>query len=38
MRSSFRVFYDVVEAKVQILTIITKKQADAWLSSSGVPE
>jgi len=33
-----RVFYDVVEAEVHILTIVTKEQADAWLRTSGVPE
>lgn len=33
-----RVFYDVVEAEVQILTIVTKEQATAWLATSGVPE
>jgi mRNA interferase RelE/StbE len=33
-----RVFYDVVEAEVQILTIVTKEQATAWLAASGVPE
>jgi mRNA interferase RelE/StbE len=33
-----RVFYDVVKAEVQILTIVTKEQATAWLATSGVPE
>jgi mRNA interferase RelE/StbE len=33
-----RVFYDVVEAEVQILTIVTKEQATAWLATSGVPK
>jgi mRNA interferase RelE/StbE len=33
-----RVFYDVVEAEVQILTIITKEQANTWLRTSGVSE
>ncbi|MGA7993089.1 MAG: type II toxin-antitoxin system RelE/ParE family toxin [Thermoanaerobaculia bacterium] len=33
-----RVFYDVVEAEVQILTIVTKEQATAWLATSGVSE
>ena len=33
-----RVFYDVVETEVQILTIVTKEQATAWLATSGVPE
>jgi len=33
-----RVFYDVVEAEVQILTIVTKEQATALLATSGVPE
>ena len=30
-----RVFYDVVEDQVQILTIIGKKQAEAWLKKKG---
>lgn len=33
-----RVFYDVVEAEVQVLTIVTKEQATAWLARSGVTE
>jgi mRNA interferase RelE/StbE len=33
-----RVFYDVEETEVQILTIVTKEQANAWLRTSGVPE
>jgi mRNA interferase RelE/StbE len=33
-----RVYYDVVETEVQILTIVTKEQALAWLATSGVPE
>ena len=33
-----RIFYDVVEAEVHILTIVTKEQAAAWLRASGVLE
>ncbi len=30
-----RVFYDVTETQVQILTIVTKAEADAWLKEQG---
>lgn len=33
-----RVFYDVAGVEVQILTIVTKEQAAAWLRKSGVLE
>jgi mRNA-degrading endonuclease RelE of RelBE toxin-antitoxin system len=33
-----RVFYDVAETEVQVLTIVTKQQAIAWLATSGVTE
>lgn len=33
-----RVFYDVVAAEVQILTVISKEQASTWLRTSGVSE
>jgi mRNA-degrading endonuclease RelE of RelBE toxin-antitoxin system len=33
-----RIFYDVAEAEVQILTIVPKEQALAWLTTSGVSE
>lgn len=33
-----RVFYDVVETEVHLLTIVTKEQAIAWLAKSGVAE
>ena len=33
-----RVFYDVGDTQVQILTVITKGQADAWLRTTGVSE
>lgn len=33
-----RVFYDVVEAEVQVLTLVTKEQAASWLARSGVSE
>ncbi len=32
-----RVFYDIVGAEVHILTIVTKGQAQQWLSEFGVP-
>jgi mRNA-degrading endonuclease RelE of RelBE toxin-antitoxin system len=33
-----RVFYDLVKNEVQILAIVTKAEADAWLRREGVPE
>ncbi len=30
-----RVFYDVTDSTVEILAIITKAQADAWLRNAG---
>jgi mRNA-degrading endonuclease RelE of RelBE toxin-antitoxin system len=33
-----RVFYDVSKATVEILTIVSKEQADAWLREEGEPE
>ena len=32
-----RVFYDVQEGTVQVLAIIPKSQADAWLAAAGTP-
>jgi mRNA interferase RelE/StbE len=32
-----RVFYDVSDETVEILAIITKAQADAWLHAAGDP-
>ena len=32
-----RVFYDVVEQTVQVLAIISKEQASAWLQERGTP-
>jgi len=32
-----RVFYDVTEKEVQILAIITKAEAQAWLDAEGTP-
>jgi mRNA-degrading endonuclease RelE of RelBE toxin-antitoxin system len=32
-----RVFYDVQENSVQVLAIVTKAQADAWLKAQGTP-
>jgi mRNA-degrading endonuclease RelE of RelBE toxin-antitoxin system len=32
-----RVFYDVTEATVEVLAIVTKEQAEAWLTEEGVP-
>jgi mRNA-degrading endonuclease RelE of RelBE toxin-antitoxin system len=32
-----RVFYDVTEDTVQVLSVVTKGQAEAWLAEDGVP-
>ena len=32
-----RVFYDVVDDQVQILTILTKAHVDTWLKEKGAP-
>jgi mRNA-degrading endonuclease RelE of RelBE toxin-antitoxin system len=32
-----RVFYDVQEDTVQVLAIVAKAQADAWLKAQGTP-
>lgn len=32
-----RVFYDVTETEVQILAIVTKVEAQAWLDAEGTP-
>ena len=32
-----RVFYDVTETQVQVLAIITKAEAQAWLDHQGTP-
>lgn len=32
-----RVFYDVAQETVQVLAIISKAQADAWLKAQGTP-
>jgi mRNA-degrading endonuclease RelE of RelBE toxin-antitoxin system len=32
-----RVFYDVRETTVEVLAIISKEQAEAWLAKAGVP-
>jgi len=32
-----RVFYDVTETQVQILAIVTKAEAQAWLDEQGTP-
>ena len=31
------VFYDVTETTVEVLAIVTKEQAEAWLAEEGVP-
>jgi mRNA-degrading endonuclease RelE of RelBE toxin-antitoxin system len=33
-----RVFYDVAEKAVEVLAIVTKTQAEAWLKQKGVPD
>src|SRR6266481_9233191 len=32
-----RVFYDVAESIVEVLAIVTKAQAEAWLKAEGTP-
>jgi mRNA-degrading endonuclease RelE of RelBE toxin-antitoxin system len=32
-----RVFYDVTETEVQVLAIVTKAEAQAWLDKQGAP-
>ena len=32
-----RVFYDVSETEVQVLAIVSKAQAQAWLDQQGIP-
>jgi len=32
-----RVFYDVTEKEVQVLAIVTKAEAQAWLDGEGTP-
>jgi mRNA-degrading endonuclease RelE of RelBE toxin-antitoxin system len=32
-----RVFYDVAQETVQVLAIVSKAQADAWLEAQGTP-
>lgn len=34
----FRVFYDVTDQAVEILAIVSKSNAAAWLEEAGVPE
>src|SRR3990172_1321541 len=33
-----RVFYDVTEKAVEVLAIVTKAEAEAWLQQEGKPE
>jgi mRNA interferase RelE/StbE len=33
-----RIFYDVAEATVQVLAIVSKQEAEAWLGQFGKPE
>jgi mRNA-degrading endonuclease RelE of RelBE toxin-antitoxin system len=35
--NEIRVFYDVTEATVEVLAIVSKEQADAWLAQEGIP-
>ena len=32
-----RVFYDVTETAVEVLAVVTKEQAQAWLNEEGTP-
>jgi mRNA-degrading endonuclease RelE of RelBE toxin-antitoxin system len=36
--NEFRVFYDIIDQEVQILAIVSKEEAEAWLEASGTPE
>lgn len=33
-----RIFYDVLEGRVEVLTIVTKAQAEEWLEEKGTPD
>jgi hypothetical protein len=33
--NDIRVFYDIAEEEVQILAIVTKAEAEAWLAAHG---
>lgn len=33
-----RVFYDVTDQAVEILAIVTKSEAEEWLTREGIPE
>ncbi len=33
-----RVFYDVTEQEVQVLAVVSKAQAEAWLKEKGAPD
>ena len=35
--AEIRIFYDVVDATVEILAIVTKSEADTWLAQFGSP-
>jgi mRNA-degrading endonuclease RelE of RelBE toxin-antitoxin system len=34
----FRIFYDVAERTVEVLAIVAKSEAEAWLAQFGSPE
>jgi mRNA interferase RelE/StbE len=36
--NEFRVFYDIVRQEVQVLAIVTKDEAQAWLDEYGTSE
>jgi len=36
--NEFRVFYDIVDEEVQVLAIVSKEEAEAWLESHGTAE
>ena len=36
--TDMRIFYDATETQVQILPIVTKSEAQAWLDEQGTPE
>jgi hypothetical protein len=36
--NQIRVFYDVTKATAEVLAIVTKAQAQAWLDAEGTPK
>ncbi len=34
----FRVFYDIIDQEVQVLAIVSKEEAEAWLAAHGTAQ